>query len=79
MGRRNGLFSWTEVGVAQTGIIQRLIQTCKMHGINPSDYLIDVLQRVDVYPASAIDALTRRLWETKYGHNFFKSEVDRRG
>jgi len=65
MGRRHGLFSWTEARAAQIGIIQRLIQTCKMHGINPTDY--------------CIDALTPRLWKTKYGYNFFKLEVDRRG
>ena len=76
MGRRNWLFSWTEVGAEQTGIIQSLIQTCRMHNINPTDYLIDVLQRVDIHPASAIDELTPRLWKEKYANNFFKSDVD---
>lgn len=79
MGRRNWLFSWTEVGAQQTGIIQSLIQTCRMQGINPADYLTDVLQRVDTHPASRIDELTPRIWKTKYGENFLRSDLDRVG
>jgi hypothetical protein len=79
LGRRNWLFNWSEVGAKYTGIIQSLIVTCRMHQINPSDYLTDVLQRVDMHPASAIDELTPRLWKEKYGNNFFRSDLDRLG
>jgi len=79
LGRRNWLFNWSEVGAQYTGIIQSLIVTCRMQGINPTDYLIDVLQRVDTHPASAIDELTPRLWKAKYGNHFFRSDVDSRG
>ena len=27
--------------------------TCRLHGIHPHDYLVDVLQRIDMHPASA--------------------------
>ena len=43
MGRRNWLFCWTELGAAQVGVIQSLISTCKLHGVNPFTYLVDVL------------------------------------
>jgi hypothetical protein len=46
LGRKNWLFCWTEVGAKYVGIFQSLIITCKMHGIDPHTYLVDVLQRV---------------------------------
>jgi hypothetical protein len=43
MGRKNWLFSWTEVGAEHIGIIQSLLVTCRLHDINPYEYLVDVL------------------------------------
>lgn len=47
MGRKNWLFCWSEAGADITGIIQSLLVTCKLHQVNPYDYLVDVLQRID--------------------------------
>jgi hypothetical protein len=77
MGQRNWLFHWTEVGAQQTGIIQSLIQTCRLQGINPADYLTDVLQRVSLHPASKVEELTPRLWKEKYANNPLRSDLDR--
>lgn len=66
MGRKNWLFCWTEVGAEHVGVIQSLITTCKLHDIDPTVYLTDVLQRISVHPASAIEELTPRLWKTKF-------------
>ncbi len=46
LGRRNWLFCWTELGAKQVGIIQSLIATCKLHGVDVTTYLVDVLERV---------------------------------
>ena len=35
MGRKAWLFCWTEVGADVVGIIQSLVTTCRLHGINP--------------------------------------------
>jgi hypothetical protein len=35
MGRKSWLFCWTELGAKQVGIIQSLIVTCRLHGIDP--------------------------------------------
>ncbi len=61
MGRRNWLFCWTEVGAKQVGIIQSLMVTCKLQGIDPYTYLVDVLQRVSQHPASQVIELTPRV------------------
>lgn len=75
MGRKNWLFAWTEIGAEQIGVIQSLIVTCRLHDINPYDYLVDVLQRVDRHPASEIEALTPRLWKDRFGGNPLRSDV----
>ena len=79
MGKKNWLFNWTEVGAVHMGVIQSLIVTCKMQGINPNQYLTDVLQRVSMHPASRVDELTPRNWKVKYGANFLTSDLDRAG
>ncbi len=79
MGRKNGLFNWTEVGAEYTGIIQSLIVTCRMNGINPSVYLTDVLQRMSQHPASQIDELTPINWKEKYTNNLLKSDLECQG
>lgn len=66
MGRKSWLFCWTELGAKQVGIIQSLIVTCRLHGIDPYTYLIDVLQRVSQHPASRVTELTPRLWKTLF-------------
>jgi len=35
LDRKNWLFCWTEVGAPNAGIVQSLITTCRLHGIEP--------------------------------------------
>ena len=60
MGRKNWLFCWTEVGAEAVAIIQTLISCCKLQGIDPFEYLEDVLKRVDSHPISKVHELTPR-------------------
>lgn len=62
LGRKNWLFCWTEVGAHAVAIIQTLIACCKLHGVNPFDYFVDVLQRLDSHPANRVSELTPRQW-----------------
>lgn len=73
MGRRNWLFCWTELGAKQVGIIQSLLVTCRLHGIDPYTYLVDVLQRVGQHPASRVAELTPRLWKEQFAANPLRS------
>ena len=74
-GRRNWLFCWTELGAEHVGIIQSLISTCRMHDINPYDYLVDVLQRVSTHPASRIEELTPRRWKEEFKETPLRSDL----
>ncbi|MGK0476826.1 MAG: transposase [Oleispira sp.] len=76
MGKKNWMFCWTEVGAKYVGIIQSLLVTCKMHGINPYVYLVDVLQRVATHPAKQVHELTPRLWKEKFVGNPLTSDLD---
>jgi transposase len=79
LGRKNWLFSWTELGAKQVGIIQSLIVTCRLHQIDAYDYLVDVLQRVDQHPASRVHELTPRLWKQHFGGQPLRSALHNRG
>lgn len=43
MGRKSWLFCWTEVGACYVGIVQSLLASCRLQGVDPSVYLVDVL------------------------------------
>lgn len=75
MGRKNWLFCWTELGAKHVGIVQSLIATCRLHDINPYDYLVDVLQRVGQHPASLAHQLTPRLWKQLFSANPLRSDL----
>ncbi len=67
----------TELGAKQVGIIQSLLVTCKLHGINPHTYLVDVLQRISQHPASRVIELTPRVSKETFSENPLASELDR--
>lgn len=77
MGRKNWLFNWTEVGARHVGIIQSLLTTCRLHGVDPYTYLVDVLQRISLHPARDVEALTPRRWKDLFAANPLRSDLDR--
>ena len=62
------MFSWTEVGAKHIFTVQGLLVTCRLHDVDPYDYLVDVLQRADQHRA-AVEQLTPRLWKTLFAKN----------
>jgi hypothetical protein len=77
MGRKNWNFCWTELGAKHVGIIQSLIVTCRLHGIDPYTYLVDVLQRISEHPASRVTELTPRLWKEYFAANPLRSDISK--
>ena len=73
MGRRNWLFCWTEVGAERVAVIQSLLVSCRLQGVDPYTYLVDVLQRISVHPASRAVELTPREWKARFAHDPMKS------
>jgi len=75
MGRRAWLFCWTELGAKHVGIVQSLLVTCRLHGIDPYTYLVDVLQRVGQHPAARVAELTPRLWKRHFAEHPLRSAL----
>ncbi len=75
MGKKNWMFCWSELGAKQIGIAQSLLVTCKLHDIDPYDYLVDVLQRVGQHPASRVHELTPRMWKSLFADNPLRSPL----
>ena len=79
MGRNNYMFCWSELGAEQLGVLQSLMVTCRLQGINPDTYLVDVLQRVSQHPAKGVLDLTPRIWKDKFSGHFLTSELANNG
>jgi hypothetical protein len=75
MGRKNWMFCWTEVGAQHVATVQSLLVTCRLHGIDPYDYFVDVLQRVDQHPDSRVAELTPRNWKRLHATNPLRSPL----
>ncbi|HXG19796.1 MAG TPA: IS66 family transposase [Methylomirabilota bacterium] len=77
VGRRNWLFCWTELGARYVGIVQSVLASCRLQGVDPYVYLVDVLQRVDTHPAFDVHLLTPRLWKQHFAEHPLRSDLDR--
>jgi transposase len=77
MGRKAWLFCWTEVGARDVGIVQSLLASCRLQGVDPYIYLVDVLQRIDRHPAFEVHLLTPRLWKQHFAATPLRSDLDR--
>ena len=53
----------------RVGIIQSLLVTCRLHGVDPYTYLVDVLQRISEHPAKRVRELTPRMWKSLFAHD----------
>ena len=63
LNRKNALFAGHDQGAENWACIASLIETCKLHGVDPQAYLTDVLTKlVNLWPASHLDELMPWAW-----------------
>jgi transposase len=62
LGRKNYLFVGDVASGKSLAGLYSLVATCESRGINPFEYLSDVLARVQDHPAKAIDELLPAAW-----------------
>jgi transposase len=62
IGRKNWLFAGSSEGAQRMAIIYSLVATCKLNGINPYEYFVDILPKVASYPSPKIADLTPINW-----------------
>jgi transposase len=62
LGRKNFLFVGSDEAGENLAGLYSLIATCEANGVNPVEYLANVLLRVQTHPASRIDELLPHNW-----------------
>ena len=63
LGRKNFLFVGNDEAGQNLAILQSLVSTCQLHGVNPQEYIADVLIRIQTHPSSRIDELLPMNWK----------------
>ena len=66
VGRKNYLFVGTKEAGENLAVLQSLVQTCKLHQVNPQKYLADVLIRIQTHPQSKIAQLHPKNWKNLF-------------
>jgi transposase len=67
LGRKNWLFVGHEEAGKNTAMLASVLTTCVVHGVNPQDYLTDVLLRVQTHPETELDDLLPHRWKPLFG------------
>jgi transposase len=63
IGRKNYLFAGSHQAAQESAMIYSLLGTCKLHKINPWEWLKDVLTRIPDYPINRIKELLPYNWK----------------
>ena len=63
LGRKNFLFVGHEQAGQNLAILQTITATCRLHNVNPYEYIKDMLIRIQTHPASKIDELLPQNWK----------------
>ncbi len=68
VGRKNWLFAGSEAGGKAAATLYSLTASCWELGVDPFEYMTDVLERLGSTPSSQIAELTPRgWWATRQG------------
>ena len=62
IGRKNYLFAGSHEAAQRAAMIYSFFNTCRLHKINPYDWLKDVLQRMHLYNSSNLHELLPQNW-----------------
>jgi transposase len=62
LGRKNYMFCGSHQAARRAAMLYSLLGTCKMHRVNPYEWLKDVIIRIPSHPINSIDELLPHLW-----------------
>lgn len=62
LGRKNYLFAGSDQGAERAAMMYSFFAGCKSAGVNPLEWLTDVLQRISEHPINALDELLPHKW-----------------
>lgn len=79
VGRKNWMFVGSHRGGRATAILLSLIQTCRGLGVNPREYLEDIMRRIMGHPANKLRELLPDQWAINRKPSNIPSMVPFRG
>ncbi len=78
--RKNSMFAGNEHGAERAALFFSIIETCKMHGIDPFEYLCDIYDRLHECTAQELPDLVPHRWkELRKAASLSQSTVDKEG
>jgi transposase len=64
IGEKNYLFAGSDKGAQRIADVYTVLATCRLHGVNPQDYLTDVIHKIqNGWPKSRIAELMPEVWQ----------------
>jgi len=63
LGRKNYLFCGSHDGAQRSAMLYSFMGTCKLQGINPMIWMVDVLKRINTYPPAQLQELLPHRWK----------------
>jgi transposase len=63
LGRRNFLFSGSHEGAQRSAMLYSFMGTCKLHGINPMIWMVDVLKKINNHPPQLMLEMLPHRWK----------------
>ena len=63
LGRKNFMFSGSHDGAQRSAMLYSFMGSCKLHGINPMIWMVDVLKKINNHPATEIQDLLPHRWK----------------
>ena len=70
LNRKNALFAGHDQGAENWACIASLVETCKLHGVDPQTYFTDVVTKLlNLWPASRLDELMPWAWAAERSTN----------
>ena len=64
LGRKNYMFAGSHDGARRAALLYTIVANAKLQGIEPFNYLRDVLRRISDYPVKQIEDLMAENWES---------------
>jgi hypothetical protein len=64
LGRKKYMFVGSHAGAKRVAIVYSLLGSCKLQGINPYDYLIDILHCLPLQPVNRLQELLPSFWKS---------------
>ena len=63
LGRKNYLFAGSEKAAQNAGHLYGLLAAAKLHGLNPVDYLRDLIETIPNHPVNRLEELLPHRWQ----------------